>query len=812
MRKHSLTVLFLAVTMHALPQSSDDTVWKTIYRESFPKVNDLIDTKLKVRFDLKDSRMLGEEWTIIKPHFYPTDSLDLDAKQMTIKEVALVVGAISRPIPYTYDGWHLKIKLNKTYTAKEKYKIYIKYIANPNKAKVPDNQKGLYFINPKNEDKSISTEIWTDGETNHNSTWFPTIDQPNQRTTEEIIMTVPQNFVTLSNGKLVSDHLNSDGSRTDDWKMDLPHAPYLFFMGAGDFSIIKDQYKGKEVNYYVEKEFASTARRIFGLTPSMIAFFEQVTGVPFPWVKYSQIVLRNFTSTAMENTTATAHAEPAQQDARELVDGNRWESNIAHELFHQWFGDYVTCESWSNLTLNESFANYSQYLWKKHAYSDDEARAELYNGMADYLRNRADEAKPLVRFYYADQEDLFDGVSYQKGGLILHMLKNYLGDSAFFKGLHLYLVTNKFKAAEVHQLRLAMEEVSGQDLNWFFNQWYFGSGHPKVTIDYSYDDASKKMNVTIIQTQGAQHLFRIPLSVDVYANGVKKSYNICISREKEIFTFDCPSTPDLVNVDANKITLWDKKDNKTIQNFIFQYAHAGNYCDRREAIAECAKHQFEPDALDLVIKALKDPYYGLRLFTLEQLNMKSDTVKQAVKNVLVALAGTDSKPAVQAKAIELLGTYRNKEFQNIFVAHLNDSSYSVAGASLVALAALDSSAALAEAEQEMTIITKRKLAVAVIGVLMDFGSEDQFEFIATKYESQPFIFPDKITSTIHFIRYLAKVHQTEKLKRAIDVIILFRDILPAILKPRINPELTRLASQKDSQGLNEQADYIRRYL
>jgi aminopeptidase N len=800
------------VTGLALSQSPPDTSWKTIYRESSRRINDLVDTRVEVSFDAGHSRMQGEEWLTLRPHFYPTDSLDLDAKQMDILEVALAVGAGSRPLKYVYDGWHLKITLDKTYTAREKYKIHLKYIAKPDEAKVSYSEKGLHFINPKNEDKSIPTEIWTDDETNHTSMWCPTIDEPNQRTTEEIIMTVPEKYVTLSNGKLVSAHQNGDGTRTDDWKMELPIAPYLFFMGAGDFTVVKDTYKGMEVSYYVEKEYASTARRIFGLTPSMIAYFEQVTGVPFPWVKYSQIVLRDFTSTAMENTTATAHADGAQQDARELVDGNRWESNIAHELFHQWFGDYVTCESWSNLTLNESFANYGQYLWREHTYGGDEARAELYDGMADYLRNRDNETKTLVRYYYADQEDLFDDISYQKGGLILNMLRNYLGDSAFFRGLHLYLVTNQLKSAEAHQLRLAMEEVSGQDLNWFFNQWYFGSGHPKVTIDYSYDTAAAKINVAITQTQGVEHLFRIPLSIDVYDAGGKKSYPICVTREKEVFAFACPSPPDLVNVDAAKVTLWDKKDNKTIRNFIFQYAHAGNYVDRREAIAECARHPSDPEALGLVVKALKDPYYGIRLYALQQLNMKSDTVRQQVAGALQEVARTDPNSVVRARAIELLGTYRNKDFQPIFAANLYDSSYWAAGAALTALAAVDSAAALAAAEKEMPFPMKRRLLVAVIGVLMDYGSEEQFDFIASKYAVEPFILPEKMTSSIHFIRYLEKVHQAESVKKAIDLIVRFRDRLPGGLGSRINPELSALAAKKDSEGLKDQADYIRRYL
>ena len=357
-----LFVISLLSSLSIIAQTDKDTSWKEIYRGSYPKINDLVNTKLNAQFDFDKSYLNGEVWITLKPHFYPTDSLVLDAKQMNITTVALVQRNTIKPLHYGYDGWHLNIKLGRLYTASEKYIIYIKYTAKPNEAKLPEYRRGLYFINPRGDQKDKPTQIWTDGETENTSVWCPIIDKPDQKTTEEIMMTVPDKFVTLSNGQLISQKINADGARTDHWKMDQPHSPYLFFMGAGDFAIVKDQYKGKEVNYYVEKEYKATARRVFGQTPEMMAYFENITGVPFPWVKYSQIALRDFTSTAMENTTATAHAENAQQDSRELVDGNRWENNIAHELFHQWFGDYVGCESWSNLTLSESFARYGEYL------------------------------------------------------------------------------------------------------------------------------------------------------------------------------------------------------------------------------------------------------------------------------------------------------------------------------------------------------------------------------------------------------------------------------------------------------------------
>src|SRR6476646_1264260 len=262
----------LAVGMlHAQTPTAKPDVSK-VYRETPEKINDLVHTKLDAHFDYSKSQLLGKVWLTLKPHFYPTDSLRLDAKGMNIKTIALVNGAKNTPLKYDYDSMFLNIHLNKTYKGGEPYTIYIDYVAKPDEYKgqgsaAITDAKGLYFINPRGEDKNKPTQIWTQGETESNSVWIPIIDKPDQKTTDEIYMTVPAKYVTLSNGKLMSQKTNSDGTRTDYWKMDLPHSPYLFFMGVGDYAIIKDSYKGKEVAYYVEREYATVARGIFGLTP-----------------------------------------------------------------------------------------------------------------------------------------------------------------------------------------------------------------------------------------------------------------------------------------------------------------------------------------------------------------------------------------------------------------------------------------------------------------------------------------------------------------------------------------------------------------
>jgi aminopeptidase N len=817
MKKYLLPVCLFAFISANAQQVAADTSWKKNYRETATKVNDLVHTKLDVKFDYAKSYLYGKAWITLHPHFYPSDSLKLDAKGMNINKVALYKDGKYTDLKYNYDSSFLSVKLNKTYKSTENYIVFIDYVSKPNELKAKgsaaiSDAKGLYFINPKGEEKDKPTEIWTQGETESNSAWFPTIDKPNQKCTEEIYMTVPAKYVTLSNGKLVSQTKNSNGTRTDYWKMDLPHSPYLFFMGVGDYAVIKDYYKGKEVSYYVEKEFAPVARKIFGNTPEMIAFYSKVTGVDFPWYKYAQIVGRDYVSGAMENTTSTLHAENAQQDARELVDGNGWEDVIAHELFHQWFGDYVTCESWSNITVNESFADFSETLWNEHKYGKDAGDEVNFKGIQTYLSNPENASKNLVRFYYADKEDVFDMVSYPKGGRILNMLRNYVGDSAFFKSLNLYLTSNKFKNGEAQQLRLAFEEITGQDLSWYWNQWYYGSGHPKLAISYAYNDSAKTASVFVKQTQG-EKIFKIPVAIDVY-NGTNKVRNkVWLQNAADTFTFSVPSKPDLINVDGDKIVLCEKKEDKNLDNYIFQYSHAGLYLDRREAIDFAAKNQGDQKALDFLKLAIKDKFYSLRIYTLGKINLSLDAVKTQFEPIIADIAANDPKSTVKARAIELLSRYKKDAYKPVFEKATYDSSYTVAGCGLEAWSKLDSTGAFNAAKVLSKQPSKGRLSSAIANVLISFGDESSFDIISDKFESTP-MSESKFEQLQAFTTLLGKIKSTDKLKKGVDQIVKFRESIPASYRGQTDPYINNfllqtLAGKKTTAGLTEQADYIK---
>jgi len=826
MKKLFVFLSLLTSYSYLSAQAPKDTSWKKDYRASATKINDLVHTKLDVKPDFSKSYLYGKAWITLKPHFYATDSLTLDAKGMELKKVAIQKGTQQIPLKYEYDDFNIRIHLDRTYKASESYIIYIDYIAKPDEFEEKYAKgdalgiKGMFFINPRGEEKDKPTQIWTQGETESNSAWFPTIDKTNQKLTDEISVTVADKFVTLSNGRLASQKKNADGTRTDTWKMELPHSPYLFFLGVGEYAVVKDHWKGKEVNYYVEPEYASVAKKIFGNTPEMMSFFSRITGVDFPWVKYSQITGRDFVAGAMENTTATLHQESAQQDARELVDGNIWEGTIAHELFHQWFGDYVTTESWSNITVNESFANFSETLWDEYKYGKDAGDATNYNSMFGYLQSGS-EKKDLVRFYYSDKEDVFDAVSYNKGGRVLNMLRYFLGDSAFFKGLNNYLTTNKFKNGEAHQLRLALEEVSGRDLNWYFNQWYFGSGHPNVTIDYQYDDQAGKVMVIMKQTQTSGKIFKLPLAIDVYNGSNKTRYNVWAQNAVDTFTFNYSKRPDLVNVDAEKIMLWTKKDNKSLENYIHQYTYAGNYNDRREAIEYAATKLDDPKAVALIGTAMNDRYQGLRQLAISKVKISNENMSKTAEPILLDLAKKDKYALVRAAAIQKLGEYKKKDYAEMFKTATADSSYTVAGNALEALQKVSPADATPIIKRFADQPLKGKLNEVVMNEVYKLGDESMADKVIGNFSRMP-ISQTKFQALGGLSTYLAAIKNPETIKRGIDEIVKFRDAIPEgfrnqtdpyingiILKGQLADKQKKAKENPNDKALQELADYIK---
>jgi aminopeptidase N len=548
--------------------------------------------------------------------------------------------------------------------------------------------------------------------------------------TQEIKITVDSRYVTLSNGLLISSKPNGDGTRTDYWKQTKPHAPYLAMMAVGEFAVIKDTWKGIDVDYYVEPEFEPHAKAIFGETPTMLSFYSDVLGYPYAWEKYSQIVVQDYVSGAMENTTATIHGDFLHRTKRELIDSDN-EKIIAHELFHHWFGDLVTCESWSNLPLNESFATYGEYMWLEHRHGRDEADKHGDEQMRQYIASVAQTGHvDMIRFYYANKEDMFDAHSYNKGGRILHALRKTIGDDAFFKGLSLYLKDNEFKAVEMHQLRLAMEEITGMDLNWFFNQWFFSKGHPSLEIEHAYSDETKKYSVTIKQTQDLDEfpLYRIPMDVDIYFGGAVNRTRIDLTEKEQTFDFDVLGKPSFVNVDAERMLLGTKTETLSDAENIFKLKNAPLHLDKTEAL-KALKTSSNPATADAILATMEDPFWGTRRKALESISAKSVIDTSLLKNKLIWMAQKDKKSIVRAEAISTLSDKFGSDVnvRAIIEGAMEEQSYAVLGAALKGIGSYDEKKGL-EMAKAIEADASGSLISAIATLYSQKGGPEQLPF------------------------------------------------------------------------------------
>ena len=693
-----------------------------LYNPSATRLSDIVHTNLSVRFDWEKQYLHGTAEITAKPYFRATNELILDAKGFDIHHVKM--GELD--LNYQYEDDKLVIRLDKVYKRTESYTISIDYTAKPNELDTKGgvaitDAKGLYFINPLgHEDKP--QQIWTQGETEFSSCWFPTIDKPNERMTQNIAITVQNKYTTLSNGLLVKSEQNKDGTRTDYWEQSLGHTPYLAMMAVGDFNITTDKWRGIDVDYYLEDDYHKHARGIFGRTPEMMEHYSEILGVDYPWEKYAQVVVRDFVSGAMENTTAVIHGEFVQMDEREMLDRHE-EDIIAHELIHHWFGDLVTCENWANLPLNEAFATYGEYIWREKGFGRMAADKHLDADLNSYFREARSKQVDMIRFDYTDKDDMFDSHSYAKGGRVLHMLRHYLGDEAFYLGLQKYLEDNAFSTVEIHQLRLAMEEVCGEDLNWFFNQWFLNSGHPILAFSYEYEDSTNTQWVYIEQLQNLETtpLYKLNMDVALYFEDSVFTYNIDVEDGFDAFAFTTNSAPTNVVVDSEHILLAEIIDEKPEEWWLDQL-YAPRYMDQKYVLKNLSG-----SALETAINYnLNHEYWGIRELAIKAVE-RTDNPAQ-FETILLDLAVNDDRTIVRAAAIDVLASFEGAvKHEELFEKATEEMSYAIAGSGLDALALVNEKKSLITArllEKE----SKNELEEAVMRTYASLGDLQEFSY------------------------------------------------------------------------------------
>jgi aminopeptidase N len=651
--------------------------------------------KLDLRFDWEQEQAIGTATITLAPVVKDLRRLEFDAAYMSVSSAALQTGT---QLKFEYDATREKlgVVLDRAYQPSEEITVVISYHTNRPPG-IASGGGGLNFVKPRADDPARPRQIWSQGEAETNHQWFPCFDHPNDFASSEIVATVEKPFSVVSNGKLISVKENSDGTRTYDWKIDDPHATYLTSIIVGEFAPVTGDYAGIPIVTNVYQSELEQGKVTAARLPEMVKFFSDKTGVKYPYAKYAQTTVRDFGG-GMENISATTQTDNMIHDARTELDSTT-DGLQSHELAHQWFGDYLTCRNWSDLWLNESFATYFQAMWDEHhlgkddfLYSDVKLNQEAY--FQAWMRGQR---RPIVTRNYLNPDSVFDAYAYQRGGAVLHMLRTYLGEDNWWRAINHYLTKYAHQPVETSQFRIAIEETTGQPMDWFFDQWLYRMGHPVFRVTQDYDAAKKELLLKVRQEQRVDPesqypqvaLFQTPVDVEIGTASSTRVERIRIDpKEEQIFKFGVDSEPLLVSFDYGGTLIKEMTFVKTTGQLQYQLVHDQDVLGRIWAEQQLAQRMSDGNTTGAerlaIIKVLsdvvtKDKFWGTRLEAAASLTGNPDA-----KDALLS-ATKDAHALVRARAVAALAATKDASLAGVYQELLNDPSYGVIKAAALAL-------------------------------------------------------------------------------------------------------------------------------
>jgi aminopeptidase N len=567
---------------------------------------DMKHVRLDVALDLAEARIDGSVSHTFEPINDGLRSLDLDSVGLEIRRVTL---GGERDLNFSLSDGRLRIDLDSPRRAGEDITVTVEFAgSNP--------RRGLYFIRPDEAYPNKRLEAWTQGQDEDSKHWFPCYDSTNDLATSELHVTVREPNSVVAIGELKGIDQNADGTRTFHWRQEVPHVTYLTSIVAGQFAELRDEWDGVPIIYFVPPGREEDGREVFKHTPEMMRLFSDRTGVRYPYAKYSQVVVQDFIFGGMENVSATTVTDSILYDLRARLDQDP-NYLIAHELAHQWFGDLITCRDWSHGWLNEGFATFFELVWQEHHLGTDWYRHYLRQEMDHYTQEASDHyRRPIVTNVYNYPIDLFDRHLYEKGGIVLDMLRHELGDELFWKAVRRYIATNRSTNVTTPDLQKAIEAATGRNLDWFFDQWVYGAGHPDLKVDYEWDDERKTAKLSFKQTQEGQDVareFRLPMAVDFTSeSGDRSEFRVEVNEREQTFYFPLATRPKLVRVDPGCHILKSMEFSRAAEMVRHQLASDDDVLGRIDAARNLGK-KGDPEDIRALGRALReDPFFSVQ--------------------------------------------------------------------------------------------------------------------------------------------------------------------------------------------------------
>ena len=679
---------------------------------------DIHHIKIDVAVDLESQSVYGHVVHTLSPFSRSLESFYLDAEDMTIRRVRLN----DKDIGFDHTGDKLHLSLNKPIGWLDTVTVRIDYTAYP--------RRGTFFIKPDETYPDKPWQAWTQGEETDNHHWVPLYDYPNEKSTFETILTVDQKFKAVSNGELVSLSENQDGTHTWHWRENFPMVAYLISFVVGEYVKVEDSYKDIPVNYWVYKDNQKEAMRSFGLTPDMMKYFGEVTGVEYPYEKYDQIIVDDFMFGGMENITLTHNTDRTMYDQFAAPDVSS-DGLVAHELAHQWYGDMLTTRNWANIWLNEGFATFFSRKYREHKFGYDEGEYLRFGEMSSYFGSNKKWRRPTVHHSFYVPMDLFDGHVYAKGSLILNMMQDYLGDDAFWRAIQHYTRLNQYKNVETEDLKKAIEEITGQNMDWFFKQWIYEPGFPEYDVKWSYNQRNRTVKLSVKQKQELKNndLFKMPVQVRVD----DQIHTIWIEDKELVYELPVDMRPKLVIFNAGMRIPCKVTFNKTVSEWILQLEKGPHILDRIAAIQVLKTKKGRRSVETALLNAAKsDPFWGVRK---EAVNAFANLKSKKYADELMALAeGQDNR--VRRAIWNGLKNYKDNEDVSLFLQNVifSDNKYYSISDAFKSLVVVDTAAArkkvnaLLDTESHTDVI--RKSAITYFGSVVNDQNYERLKELA----------------------------------------------------------------------------------
>lgn len=636
---------------------------------------DVIHYLIKLWFDEEAKTFWGENTITISPFKDGFTECVLDAETFTVTSVKDENG---KSLKFEQPPHQLIINFSKQYNYEDTLSFTVFYSAkNPSvdSTKFGMSKRyalGLSFIEESPDNPSLIQALSFPTGARH---WYPCYDHPNDKTTQEMIVTVKSEYKALSNGRLVSvKEDKKKRTKTFHWNQDLPHPTYLSVLVAGPYEVIEDSLGSLPINYWVYKKDLKDAMRSFHKTPEIIAFFNKEFGCDYPWAKYDQITIPGIGG-GSECTSATIIGQTTIHDERAEQDfPSHW--LVAHEAAHQWWGDLITLRDWGHTWLNESFGTYFDYFYTKHELGEDEGALNLLNKKNSYLyeaHNRY--IRPIVFHCWDYPVQNFDRHTYPKGAAVIHMMRWILGEKPFQKTISHFLHKHAFHPVDTHDFLTAIKEATGQNFDWFFEQWLFKPGHPVFDVSYSWDPDSKNIQMKITQVQNTSKgipIFKTPVIISIVTPEGKKSEKVWLKERVEEFAFSCDQKPLMVRFDEGNYLLKEWTFEKSVDELLYQLKN-DDVIGRMWAASELGKFKGNPRVTDALIHSAKnDPFWAVRRDAVYSLSGVQDE-----KHIeFLKSKAKDENSKVRAAALDRLGNLKRAELVYFFKERFeNDDSY-----------------------------------------------------------------------------------------------------------------------------------------